>query len=161
MIFRMLFACLLSCCFGAVNAQQLEFTVRTVDYHTGERLPEMFVEVIVDNQLQDSYETNTSGTAIVKLDPRQRARIVISGTGKVERYFYVDTEELSEEALLMFYDSSGCVVSLFDAQEGVDYSEISDNPFTEFYFRSKSNNFEYDHKMADRMSKEIEKVVKQ
>src|SRR6218665_2608876 len=149
---------LLLCSFTGYS-QALSYEVTTTNYTTQKKEPATTIKIYEGSNQIFSSATNGSGVLVVTFEKGKTYKIEASKTGKVTRFAYVNTSGIEDELI----QGSGGVkgrmqISLFDEQPNVDYSYITQNPFTTFSF--DGTEMVFNSEQASKMSSQIEKILK-
>ncbi len=149
---------LLLCSFTGYS-QALSYEVTTTNYTTQKKEPATTIKIYEGSNQIFSSATNGSGVLVVTFDKGKTYKIEASKAGKVTRFAYVNTSGIVDELI----QGSGGVkgrmeISLFDEQPNVDYSFITQNPFTTFSY--SGTEMVFDSGQASKMKTQIEKIVK-
>lgn len=148
--------------FHLFGQSEVNFFLKTASFLTSKREPGATVKLFEGSTLVSTQTSNANGEVTLKLKPGKKYKVEISKTGKVSRFFNIDASKVNDELLQGSSKLEGsCQVSLFDNVPGADFSYVTSNPFTDFYFDGSSPEFQYDQILADKMAKKIEKILKE
>lgn len=142
---------------------KVPFEVRTLNKATGKKEAGVVVKVFEGGAATQTMTSDGSGSVIVQLDPKKKYKIEVSKAGKVTRFFNVDLKGVDPELTQGSKLPSGSInMSLFDQVPGVDYSYVTSNPATEFYYDPgvSSDEVVYDEVLATKMINKVEKILK-
>ena len=142
---------------------KVPFEVRTLNKATGKKEPGVVVKVYEGGSVTQTFTSDASGSVVVQLDPKKKYKIEVSKGGKVSRFFNVDLKNVDAELTQSAKLPSGSInMSLFDQVPGVDYSYVTNNPATEFYYDPgvSSDEIVYDEVLANKMINKVEKILK-
>ncbi len=142
---------------------KVPFEVRTLNKSTGKKEPGVVVKVFEGGSVTQTSTSDAAGSVIVQLDPKKKYKIEVSKGGKVTRYFNVDLKNVDPELTQGSKLPSGSInMSLFDQVPGVDYSYVTNNPATEFYYDPgvSSDEIVYDEVLANKMIVKVDKILK-
>lgn len=144
-------------------AAQIEvpFNVRTVNYTTRKKESGVTVKVYDGASVIHSATSDGSGEVKLKLPAGKKYKIEVSKPGKVLRFATVNLSNVNDELIQGTSAPQGAMeMSLFDQAPGVDYSYVTSNSVTEFYYDGKNADLQYDEVLAGKMAKKIEKIMK-
>jgi hypothetical protein len=116
-----------------------------------------YVYVYNAEKLLTQLVTDSLGKVSFNLKLGAKYKVIVGGTGKVDRFFYVDLENVKKQK---FQLSGRCAVRLFDTKSGTDYSFIFENPITRFYFEAPKPDLHYEMQPAMKMAMEIDRILK-
>lgn len=142
---------------------KVPFEVRTLNKATGKKEPGVVVKVYEGSAVTQSFTSDASGSVVIQLDPKKKYKIEVSKGGKVTRFFNVDLKNVDPELTQGTKLPSGSInMSLFDQVPGVDYSYVTSNPATEFYYDPgvSSDEIIFDDVLASKMITKVEKILK-
>ena len=147
----------------AFGQSKVPFEVRTLNKATGKKEPGVVVKVFEGSSVTQSFTSDASGSIMLQLDPKKKYKIEVSKGGKVTRYFNVDLKNVDPELTQGTKLPSGSInMSLFDQVQGVDYSYVTGNPATEFYYDPgvSSDEIIFDEVLANKMIAKVDKILK-
>jgi tetratricopeptide (TPR) repeat protein len=161
---RILFT-LLFVVFGLSNQlfaqSDVNFFLKIANYATSKAESGATVKLYEGSTLVNTLTSSSTGEVALKLKPGKKYKVEITKAGKVMRFFNIDATKVNDELLQGSSKLEGSAkVSIFDNIPGADFSYVTANPFTEFYFDGITPEFQYDGIIADRMAKKIEKIMK-
>ncbi len=142
---------------------KVPFEVRTLNKATGKKEAGVVVKVYEGGAVTQTITSDGSGSVILQLDPKKKYKVEVSKGGKVTRYFNVDLKNVDPELTQGTKMPNGSVnMSLFDQVQGVDYSYVTGNPATEFYYDPSvsSDEIVFDQAMAEKMITKVDKILK-
>ena len=142
---------------------KVPFEVRTLNKATGKKEAGVVVKVLEGSTATQTFTSDASGSVVVQLDPKKKYKIEVSKGGKVTRYFNVDLKNVDPELTQGTKLPSGSInMSLFDQVPGVDYSYVTGNPATEFYYDPtvSSDEIVFDEVLANKMIAKVDKILK-
>ncbi len=142
---------------------KVPFEVRTLNKATGKKEAGVVVKVLEGSAVTQTFTSDAAGSVILQLDPKKKYKIEVSKGGKVTRYFNVDLKNVDPELTQGTKLPSGSVnMSLFDQVPGVDYSYVTSNPATEFYYDPtvSSDEIVFDEVLANKMISKVDKILK-
>jgi len=140
---------------------EVPFLVKTLNYSTRKKESGVSVKVFEGSSVVQSFVTDGSGEVKIKLPAGKKYKIEVSKGGKVTRTVSVNLNNVNDELIQGTGSIAGAVeMSLFDELPGIDYSYVTSNVATEFYFDGKSNELQYDQVLAEKMIKKVEKIMK-
>lgn len=145
-----------------ISAQiEVPFNVKTLNYTTRKKESGVVVKVYQGGSVIQTYTSDGTGEVKLKLPAGKKYKIEVSKAGKVSRSVSVDVTNVNDELIQGTATPQGAVeMSLFDETPGVDYSYVTSNVATEFYFDGKSAELQYDQVLAEKMIKKVEKIMK-
>jgi epidermal growth factor receptor substrate 15 len=142
---------------------KVPFEVRTLNKATGKKEAGVVVKVYEGSSVKQTSTSDAGGSVMVQLDPKKKYKIEVSKEGKVTRFFNVDLKNVDPELTQGTKLPSGSInMSLFDQVQGVDYSYVTSNPATEFYYDPSvsSDEIVFDQVLAEKMITKVEKILK-
>ena len=157
------FLLLLLCLISVVGFSQemLNVDVLTKDFKTDKKDGGVTIKVYDGASLVGTYTSPANGKVVFQVPVGKVYKVEASKAGKVTRYINVNAKGITTELLPANTSPTATFsLGLFEQAPGVDYSYVTSNPATEFYFDGSNPALQYDGVVADRMSKKIEKLLK-
>lgn len=140
---------------------EMNFFIKTTNYSTGKKESGVTVKLMEGSNTISTAVTDGSGEVKLLLKAGKKYKVEVSKSGKVSRMLNINVSNVNDELLQGTSKPEGqAQISLFDEQAGVDYSYVKSNPITEFYFDGQNTTLQYDEVLAEKMSKKIEKIMK-
>lgn len=144
-----------------ISAQNVEFSVKTVNYTTRKKEAGVTVTAFEGASQVQSLMTDASGQAKLQLPAGKKYKIEVRKAGKVMRYINVDVKNVNDELIQGNPPEGSVEISLFDENPAIDFSYVTSNPITEFYFDpTKPDELMYDQVLGEKMVKKVEKLLK-
>jgi epidermal growth factor receptor substrate 15 len=146
----------------AIGQTKVPFKVVVYDKSTGKKESGVSVKLYEGSSVVKSFTTDASGLVQLILDGKKKYKLEFSKGGKVTRYVNIDLKNVDDELIQGANAPKGELdMSLFDQLPNVDYSYVTSNPATEYFFDpSISQNLEYDTVLAEKMVKKVQKILK-
>ncbi|HLP54275.1 MAG TPA: hypothetical protein VK151_04565 [Fluviicola sp.] len=151
------------CMNTAVFAQaKVPFSISLKNKATGKKESGITVTVYEGSSVVSTSVSDGSGSVKLILDGGKKYKVEFTKAGKVTRFVSVDLKNVTDELLQGSAVPKGELdMSLFDAVPGVDFSYVTSNPATEYYFnQSEDPDLKYDLVLADKMIKKVDKLLK-
>jgi len=143
------------------SQEMLDVQIFTADYVTDKKEGGVTVKVFDGSSLIGTYVSPANGKVNFQLPVGKSYKVEASKTGKVTRFITVNAKGINTE--LLPANSTPSVVfqfGLFNETPGVDYSGITSNQATEYYFDGSNPELQYDDIIAKRMKAKVEKALK-
>lgn len=151
-------------CLSFLSFSQVECTMEysLLDYNSGKKLSGVSVDVFDGANSVASGSSPSNGTVKLAVPAGKKYKVVFSKPGKVSRFLYIDSKGINAEDIQggSSVGTGKIEVKLFDEVQGVDFSHVEKNPFTEFYFEGNAT-LSYDKVIAEKMAKKITELLKQ
>ncbi|MBI3239500.1 MAG: hypothetical protein HYZ43_11785, partial [Flavobacteriia bacterium] len=147
----------------AVFAQaKVPYTIFVKNKTTGKKESGVTVTVSEAGKTVSTNVSDGSGTIKLTLDGGKKYKIEFTKAGKVTRFVNVDLKNVSDELLQGSAVPRGELeMSLFDQAPNIDYSYVTSNPATEYYYDPNENqDLVYDQVLGEKMIKKVEKLLK-
>src|SRR3989338_7123866 len=162
MRFLLLFLLLMFVASPDVLAQaNVEFFVKTINYTTRKKESGVSVKAYEGATEVQSLVSDGSGQVKLQLPGGKKYRVEVSKAGKVTRSITIDIKNVNDELIQGKPPGGSVEISLFDNNPAVDFSYVTSNPITEFYYDpTKPGELEFDQVLADKMIKKVEKLLK-
>jgi epidermal growth factor receptor substrate 15 len=151
------------CMNTAVFAQaKVPFSVFLKNKATGKKESGVTVTVYEGSSVVSTSVSDGSGTVKLILDGGKKYKVEFTKGGKVTRFVSVDLKNVTDELLQGSSVPKGELdMSMFDQVPNVDFSYVTSNPATEYYFnQAEDANLKYDEVLADKMIKKVDKLLK-
>lgn len=154
--------------FSLILAVSFSFTqeivaidVITKDFKTDKKDGGVTIKIYEGTTLVSTQTSSSSGKVFFEAKPDKKYKVEASKAGKVTRYINVNTKGITTELLPANTAAIATFsLGLFDEIPGVDFSYVTNNPTTEFYFDGQNPVLQYDDVLAKKMSSKIEKLLK-
>lgn len=142
---------------------KVPFKVKTLNKATQKKEAGVTVKVYDGATLVNTYTSDGSGEVNLMLDGGKKYKIEVSKSGKVSRNFAINLKNVDDELIQGANAPKGEIdMSLFDQVPNVDYSYVTSNVATEFYFDpTQSQNLLYDDVLAGKMVAKVDKILKE
>ena len=162
MRFLLLFLLLIFVASPDVLAQaNVEFFVKTINYTTRKKESGVSVKAYEGASEVQSLVSDGSGQVKLLLPGGKKYRVEVSKAGKVTRSITIDIKNVNDELIQGKPPGGSVEISLFDNNPAIDFSYVTSNPITEFYYDpAKPGELEFDQVLADKMIKKVEKLLK-
>jgi epidermal growth factor receptor substrate 15 len=151
-------------CISYLSFSQVQCTMEysMLDYSSGKKLSGVNVDVFDGANIVTSGSSPSNGTVKLAVPSGKKYKVVFSKPGKVSRMLYIDSKGINAEDIQggSSVGTGKIEVKLFDEIQGVDFSHVENNPFTEFYFEGNAT-LSYDKFIAEKMAKKITELLKQ
>ncbi|ASS48575.1 MAG: hypothetical protein A3D31_07535 [Candidatus Fluviicola riflensis] len=139
----------------------VEFFVKTINYTTRKKESGVSVKAYEGATEVQSLVSDGSGQVKLQLPGGKKYRVEVSKAGKVTRSITIDIKNVNDELIQGKPPGGSVEISLFDNNPAVDFSYVTSNPITEFYYDpTKPGELEFDQVLADKMIKKVEKLLK-
>lgn len=141
---------------------KVNFKVKTLNKATQKKEAGVTVKVYDGSTLVSTTTSDASGEVLLNLNGGKKYKVEVLKAGKVTRNFLIDLKNVNDELIQGGDMPKGEIdMSLFDQVPNVDYSYVTSNPATEFYFDpTQSANLLYDDVLAEKMVAKVEKILK-
>jgi len=163
MRFLLLSVLLIFICTSEAAAQvMVPFKVITKNKLTDKKEAGITVKLIQGGTTIQTLTSDGSGVVNLQIPAGKKYKIEVSKAGKVTRYATVDLINVVDELLQgNSAPKAELTMSLFDQTPGIDYSYVTSNAATEFYFDpAVSHDLIPDEVLADKMIKRVDKLLK-
>ncbi|AEA45604.1 hypothetical protein [Fluviicola taffensis] len=146
----------------AIGQTKVPFKVTVYDKATGKKEAGVSVKLYEGSTVLKTVTSDGTGIIQLSLDGKKKYKLEFSKSGKVTRYVTIDLKNVDDELIQGANAPKGELdMSLFDQLPNIDYSYVTSNPATEYYFDPTiSQNLEYDTVLADKMKKKVDKILK-
>ncbi|MES2588165.1 MAG: hypothetical protein V4622_04240 [Bacteroidota bacterium] len=148
-------------CFLGFSQVDVILDIKAADWTTGKKLAGVSIDVFDGANNIKSVVTPSNGVVKITIPSGKKYKVELSKPGKVSRFFYVDSKGINAEAIQGGSSvNRDLEVNLFDEIQGVDFSYVETNPFTELYFEGNPK-LSFDEAIAGKMKKKIDDLLKQ
>lgn len=147
--------------FTGLSQETITIDVLTKDFKTDKKDAGVTVKVYDGSTLVQTQVSNAAGKAVFNLPVNKVYKVEASKSGKVSRFIMVNAKGISPELLPANSKPSATFsIGLFEQVPGVDFSSISSEKATEFYFDGSNPALSFDDVVAKRMAAKIDKLLK-
>lgn len=140
-------------CAQQVSAQTLQFTIKAKHLDNEKRIKDFQVNLCGPTDTCQYLRPNKKGEISFGLDFGGEYTVFVEKEGMVSRYFIVDFKgaEVEDPEVLENRTSTILELTLFEQQEGVDYTYILEHPITTCFWINETAELEIDQEEAQHM----------
>jgi len=158
---KLILVLLLFVSFQGFSQGEVAMEVISTNYTTGKKEGGATVTVYEGSNKISSTSTAGNGATVLTLNAGKMYKVEVSKAGKVTRFVMVDTKAVNDELIQGSAQLKGAVsISLFDDNPNVDFSYVTQNQITTFYYDGKTPELVYKPDEAAKMKTQIEKLLK-
>ncbi|MDH4473587.1 MAG: hypothetical protein QE487_13340 [Fluviicola sp.] len=146
---------------GVFAQAKVPYTIFVKNKITGKKESGVTVTVYEGSSTVSTNVSDGSGTVKLTLDGGKKYKIEFTKAGKVTRFVSVDLKNVTDELLQGSSVPRGELeMSLFDQAPNIDYSYVTSNPATEYYYDPNENaDLVYDKVLGEKMIKKVNKLL--
>lgn len=146
---------------GVFAQAKVPYTIFVKNKITGKKESGVTVTVYEGSSTVSTNVSDGSGTLKLTLDGGKKYKIEFTKAGKVTRFVSVDLKNVTDELLQGSSVPRGELeMSLFDQSPNIDYSYVTSNPATEYYYDPNENaDLVYDKVLGEKMIKKVNKLL--